>query len=246
MTPRAADAAPAFVHVPGLAGAAERVVLEGDEAHYVARVVRAREGERLTATDGAGCVARLVVEQVRPDVRLRVEAREQRPAPARTELLCGAPEGERGDWLVEKCAELGVTRLLPVDCDTARWMEGKRTERWTRLAIAALRQSRSAWLMQCAPVTALEDAIVALTPSVRWLADAGGAGPPGLPELGDHAVSGMVGPSSGCSGPERNLLLQNGFIAVRLAPSRLRTETAAVAMAALWAYCRPLRARAIA
>ncbi len=246
MTPRAADAAPAFVYVPGLSGAGERVDLEGDEAHYVARVVRAREGERLTATDGAGCVARLVVERVRPIVTLRVEAREQRPAPARTELLCGAPEGERGDWLVEKCAELGVTRLVPVDCARARWTECKRTERWTRLATAALRQSRSVWLMECAPVTPIEGAIAALAPSVRWLADAGGSEPPGMPELGERSVTGMIGPSSGFSGPERNLLLENGFVAVRLAPSRLRTETAAVAMAALWASRRPSRARDIA
>jgi 16S rRNA (uracil1498-N3)-methyltransferase len=235
---RAADAAPAFIHVPALAGVGERLVLESDEAHYVSRVVRAREGERLTATDGLGLVARLLVEKVRPEVIVRVEAREHRAAPPAAELLCGAPEGERGDWLVEKCAELGVTRLVPVDCDRARWAEGRRADRWRRLAIAALRQSRGAWLMTCAPVLPMGDAVGALAPATRWLADAGGSPAEPLVAAGGGAVAGAVGPASGFSGPERNLLSENGFVSVRLAPSRLRTETAAVALAVLWAAGR--------
>ena len=231
----AAEAAPAFVHVPSLASAGEHFAFEDDEAHYVSRVVRAREGERLTATDGAGCVASLVVEKVRPEVIVRVELREHRAAPPAAELLCGAPEGERGDWLVEKCAELGVTRLVPVDCARARWAD--RSDRWRRLAVAALRQSRSAWLMTCAPVLSLEAAVAALGPTRRWLADAGGV-PADLAAVGAEAVAGAVGPASGFSGPERNVLSENGFVSVRLAPSRLRTETAALALAALWAAGR--------
>jgi 16S rRNA (uracil1498-N3)-methyltransferase len=234
----AAEAAPAFVYVPALANGADHLTLEGADAHYVSRVVRAREGERLTASDGAGCIARLLVEKVRPEVVVRVEMREQHVAPPAAELLCGAPEGERGDWLIEKCAELGVTRWVPVDCARARWGEGSRTDRWRRLAIAALRQSRSAWLMTCAPVLPLEDALAALGPGSRWLADAGGVSAEQCVAAGGEAVAGAVGPASGFSGPERNLLSEAGFVSVRLAPNRLRTETAAVSLAARWAAGR--------
>lgn len=233
-----AEAAPAFVHVPDLAGGGDRVVLQDEEAHYVTRVVRAREGERLSATDGAGCVARLVVEHVKPELVLRVDAREHRAQPPAAELLCGAPEGERGDWLVEKCAELGVTRLVPVDCARAQWAGSDRSERWRRLAVAALRQSRSAWLMTCGASVPLEAAIAALPPSTRWLADAGGESAERCAAAGEAPLAGVVGPASGFSGPERNMLLENGFVSVRLAPTRLRTETAAVALAALWAAGR--------
>lgn len=232
------EAAPAFVHVPDLAVTGDRVVLHGEEAHYLTRVVRAREGERLSATDGAGCVARLVVEHVKPDLVLRVDAREHRAPPPAAELLCGAPEGERGDWLVEKCAELGVTRLVPVDCARARWAATNRSARWRRLAVAALRQSRSAWLMTCGAAVSLEEAIAGLSPSTRWLADAGGESAERCAAAGEAPLAGVVGPASGFSGPERNMLAENGFVAVRLAPGRLRTETAAVALAALWAAGR--------
>src|SRR5262249_30165959 len=83
---------PSFLHLPGLRGLGARFTLEGEEAHYARRVVRLREGERATATDGAGLVAVLRVERVKPDLTVLVESasEQDRPAPAR--LLCGAPE----------------------------------------------------------------------------------------------------------------------------------------------------------
>src|SRR2546421_812683 len=98
----AADAAPSFVHLPELAAIRDERALTGDAAHYLARVVRVRPGERLTATDGEGLVTALAVVDVRPrEVVVRPEGSPERvPPPARLRLLCGAPEGERGDWLV--------------------------------------------------------------------------------------------------------------------------------------------------
>jgi RsmE family RNA methyltransferase len=45
----------------------------------------------------------------------------------------------------------------------------------------------------------------------------------------------VVGPSSGFTDVELNALSEGGFAHLSLAGARLRTETAAVAMAALWA-----------
>jgi len=143
----AADAAPSFLYLPRLDGSPDTFVLGEEDARYVSRVVRAKPGERLTASDGAGCVAELVIETVRPDVFVRVAHRARAAERAPRVLLCGAPEGERGDWMVEKCAELGVTRFVPVHTERVRWPEGTRVERWSRLAVAALRQSQAARLM---------------------------------------------------------------------------------------------------
>ncbi|HEY6193801.1 MAG TPA: RsmE family RNA methyltransferase, partial [Candidatus Eisenbacteria bacterium] len=140
----AAEAAPSFLYLPELAGSAPEFSVAGDEARYLARVVRARVGERVSASDGAGLTASLIVERVHPDVVLRVVERRFSPARPGARLLCGAPEGDRGDWLVEKLAELGVGELTPVQTQRARWPGPLRSERWQRLATAALRQSRSA------------------------------------------------------------------------------------------------------
>jgi RsmE family RNA methyltransferase len=59
-----------------------------------------------------------------------------------------------------------------------------------------------------------------------------------MPVPPDEPVTGAIGPSSGFSDDERKLLSSHGFVTVRLAPLRLRTETAAVVLAALWAASR--------
>jgi len=233
--PSAADAAPSFLYLPQLAGSPETFTLGQEDARYISRVVRAKPGERLTASDGAGCVAELVIETVRPDVFVRVVRRERLAEAAPRVLLCGAPEGERGDWMVEKCAELGVTRFVPVHAERAQWPEGTRVDRWGRLAVAALRQSQAARLMGVESPVPLAAAVASLAAGERWLADPSGTGPGEPTSAADRPICGAIGPASGFSVEERKYLADNGFLPVALASSRLRTETAAVAMAAIWA-----------
>lgn len=234
----AADAAPSFVLLaerPSLGG---RLVLDGEEGRYLARVVRVRDGERVTATDGAGALATLRVERSRPEVEVVVEAVVEVAPPAACRLWCGAPEGDRGDWTIEKAAELGVTEFVPLDTARTQWGDPGRSARWERLAVAALRQSRSAWLMRVAPVTPLAAALAAVGEGARWLADPAGR-PAHAVALGEAVgVTGAVGPSTGFSDDERKSLLACGFESVALAPARLRAETAALALAAHWAARR--------
>ena len=228
---------PSFLHLPALRTLGSRFTLEGEEAHYVTRVLRAREAEQVTASDGTGFVAVLRIERVKPDLLLVLETAREEPRPPGARVLCGAPEGERGDWLVEKLAELGVTDLQPVDTERARW-PAHRESRWERLAVAALRQSRAAWRMAIHPAVGLVDAMAAAREGTRWLADPNGEPAPGQLPAADGAAVAAIGPASGFTEPERKALRGSGFTAVRLAGRRLRTETAAVAAAALWAATR--------
>lgn len=228
---------PSFLHLPGLRTLGSRFTLEGEESRYLARVVRARAGEQVTASDGAGLVARLRIEQVKPTLVLALESAREFPRPPSARLLCGAPEGERGDWLVEKLAELGVTDFQPVESERGRWPAG-RDARWERLAVAALRQSRAAWLMAIHPAVGLSDAMAAAREQERWLADPGGEPAFGRSPGAEAAAVAAIGPGSGFTEPERKALRGSGFTPIRLAGRRLRTETAAVAVAVLWAAAR--------
>jgi 16S rRNA (uracil1498-N3)-methyltransferase len=233
----AAEAAPSFLYLPELRAQGERFTLEGEEARYLSRVVRAREGEVVTACDGAGFVATLRIERVKPELVLVREAFREHPRPASARILCGAPEGERGDWLVEKLAELGVTDLQPLECERARW-PAARDARWERLAVAALRQSRAAWRMAIHPAAGLIEAVAAAREGTRWLAEPDGEPAASRRPAVDAPVVAAVGPAPGFSEAERKVLRGSGFTPVRLADRRLRTETAGVAVAALWAAAR--------
>lgn len=231
-----ADAAPAWLHVPGLGAEGDAVAFTRSDLHYLARVCRARGGDRVTATDGRGRVATIRLESGSAGLAGRVESVEARARSRVARMLCGAPEDGRGDWLVEKLAELGVAVLQPVDCERGAWERAaRRRDRWERLAIAALRQAQSAFRLEIAEPAALDAAVAGLPAGgTRWLADPGG--PRGAPGgVAGAEATAAIGPAAGFSAAERARLREAGFEPIGLSGNRLRTETAAVAWAAWWA-----------
>ncbi|MEO5988953.1 MAG: RsmE family RNA methyltransferase [Candidatus Eisenbacteria bacterium] len=234
-----AEGAPSLVYLPQLASLAPECTIEGEEAHYLSRVVRARPGERVLATDGAGLRVTFEVIESRPDVRLRRLVVQQCLQTRSLTLAVGAPEGGRADWLIEKAAELGATGFTPLDCERGAWKDW-RAERLERLAIAGLRQSLGCHRLLVDPPVRFADWIESQTEGVSRFE----AAPDGVavvaqpaPPSGPSIVA--IGPSSGFSNPERKALLENGFKALAMAASRLRTETAGVAAAAWWAAADP-------
>lgn len=222
--------------VEELPGPGARLVLPEDQSHYLTRVCRARTGDRVSATDGRGALATLRILEGGRAAKLEVERWERIERAREAWVLCGPPEGERGDWMVEKLAELGVAVLQPVDCERADWERLKgRAERWRRLTVAALRQSRRRFLLEVREPLPLAEALEGLGEGgARWLGDA--AGPPGttITPAGSGRSIGLLGPAPGLSDREREAVAGHGFVAICLSDGRLRTETAALAWASWW------------
>src|SRR5262245_3491898 len=234
--PLPADAAPSLLYVEDLPGVGRRVTLREEESHYLARVCRARVGDRVSATDGRGVLASVVLIQAGREAVIEVE-RAERSEPTRTAwALSGAPEGERGDWMVEKLAELGVAAFQPLDCERGSWEKMKgRAERWRRVAIAALRQSRRRFLLEVREPLAVGAALAALPHgAARWLADPAGPPAAGQPAPIEGLTVGLIGPSAGLSAGEREAATAAGFCPISFSDSRLRTETAVLAWGCWW------------
>ena len=87
-------------------------VLEPDDLHHLARVLRLRTGSKVTCSDGVGGWRSCEFNgaAVSP-----VEATQRStPAPV-SHLYVAVPKGDRVDWLVQKATEVGVGRLTFVD-----------------------------------------------------------------------------------------------------------------------------------
>jgi len=231
------DAVPAFVWVENVGAPGAHLELDSVTAHHVARVCRARPGDPLTLTDGQGGLARGRVEKLTPRVTATIEAVERVERTSSGVLLCGAPEGQRFDWAVEKLAELGIARVRPIDCSRASWSRAAvREERWRRVALAALQQSRGRFLLEVMPPAPLVEALDAEGKvDLAVLADPDGSPTSAVVGAGAGTVLGVVGPAEGLDDRERASLLERGLRPIALAAGRLRTETAAVAWGAWWA-----------
>jgi 16S rRNA (uracil1498-N3)-methyltransferase len=204
-----------------------------DEAHHL-RVRRAEPGQHVALRDGAGLTGEAVLLESTPKhalIRLIEVSRAAEPVPL--ELFVAAGDKDRFGWLVEKAAELGVTRIVPVATErtvgVASGITSSHLSRLRRRALDAIKQSGAAWAPVIADVVRFDEILGSAGGSLRWLADAAGAWPEERLDDGPAAV--IIGPEGGLTAREREAACAAGWTPVRLGASILRFETAAIAAA---------------
>jgi 16S rRNA (uracil1498-N3)-methyltransferase len=140
------------------------LTLTGREAHHALHVLRVRAGERVVVLDGAG--HELLCEAQAPgtnEVKLTVaQDNSVPPLPYQITLLQAVPKGKVMDGIVQKAAELGAYRIVPLLSDrVVTQLDDEsgpaRAEKWRQSAIEAIKQCGSAWLPQVeTPITPKE------------------------------------------------------------------------------------------
>jgi 16S rRNA (uracil1498-N3)-methyltransferase len=132
----------------------EMVALPRDEGEHLTRVLRLGVGDDIAVFDGRGheFLAK-VVSAVRRDVRAQLLSRiEPAPEPAVPLTLVQAVlKGEKMDDVVRDAVMLGVSAIQPIisrrsEYTVAAVLRGARIDRWRRVALASVKQSRRAVL----------------------------------------------------------------------------------------------------
>jgi 16S rRNA (uracil1498-N3)-methyltransferase len=224
---------------PGAAVEGERCPLGEEERHHL-RVRRAAEGEQVELRDGAGLVGtgRLSASPAGWDVEVVQARREPRTAPLT--LAVGAGDKDRFGWLVEKAAELGVARLVPLESErtagVATRVRPAQIARLRRLALETLKQCGAAWATEVSEPVTIDQLVRGTAEGERWLAEPGGDPAPAV--LDRAPVTVVIGPEGGLTPGEADRLRSAGYRPVTLGPFTLRFETAAVAAAAIVAAAR--------
>lgn len=222
---------------------ATEATLEGHELHHVRTVRRLAIGAEVELFDGCGRLARCRLARLdRHRALLEVLATVQSEASQRQlTIATAAAKGGRMHFLVEKVTELGASALWPlVTAHSSAADCGPEKQRsWRRRSIEACKQCGRLFLPAIEPPMELHEVIAKIRAGsfdLALLADLSGqAQPVGealRPPVAARRLIGLVGPEGGFTDSERRQLLDAGARAVRLAPTVLRIETAAVALAA--------------
>ena len=212
------------------------------------RALRIRQGDPFDICDGLGNVATCTLmhddsannkrrQQDTLAIVQQAPRHEPPPTPAWTlAVACGSLKGGRADWLVEKTAELGAATFAPVTCHRSSNVYDGRITRWKRLARAASEQSLRAHSLNFSDQPLDVRDLAALASSGKPVLVAAAGGERAVDIFRDEKYGGasegvlVVGPEGDFTPDELNLLLQSGAQAVGLGPSRLRVESAAVAL----------------
>ena len=216
----------------------DELEVEGETYHHLFRAARVAAGDAVRVVDGsgrarAGQVAR--VERRRAVIRLGAEAPSCEPH-LRLELLVAVPRPSRASWLVEKGTELGVRAFRFLDCErSARPLDDGALDRLRRVARTALVQCGRSRLPEVTGPHRLEEALVGAGAATLIVLDpTAPAGPRRLARRFDLPLLAAIGPEGGFTAAEIAAAVGVGATPVRLVPSFLRVETAALAAAA-WA-----------
>jgi 16S rRNA (uracil1498-N3)-methyltransferase len=220
----------------------EAVVLSSEDAGHAVRSLRLRVGDEFTSSDGRGAVATCRV--VRAE-RLLVEgevvdrSQESRPRPSLTVVLA-PPKGDRLTWAVQKLVEVGADEIVLVEASrTVRRWQGERAyrvgPRLAAVAREAAKQSRRRFEPAVSGPVPWDEAVV---PSplgvlvVLW-ERAGDGLLERLPPQAPDEVTLVIGPEGGIPEEDVRGAERAGAAVASLGPNVLRTETAAVAAAAV-------------
>jgi 16S rRNA (uracil1498-N3)-methyltransferase len=227
-----------------------RVTLEGAEHRHLARAARVKEGDQVWLFDGGGSRVLARVESVKKD-RTVVQILERADAEAsgvRLVLAQGLLQAKKMEFILQKASEIGISDFIPLE--TARSLkasverEGRKAERWARIAREATKQSKGRAAPAVHPAERLKDLLARPGEGLRlFLSENGGkplkgflleaesrGGPPA------PAVTLFVGPEGGWAEAEERAFREAGCEAASLGRRILKAETAAIAGVAMIAH----------
>jgi 16S rRNA (uracil1498-N3)-methyltransferase len=210
---------------------------------HLTRVLRLEVGAPVTLFDGHGGEYAGTLERDGRNFWARVGEHDpvERESRLDVTLLQGVARGERMDLIVQKATELGITRIIPVLAERsvvkvdARQSMRKR-DHWQAIAVSACEQCGRNRVPRVEAPTELATAVAGLpADSARLLLaiDAPASVATAAGSMRGRPVVLFVGPEGGTSDGEQRFALANGFIACRMGPRILRTETAGLTALAI-------------
>jgi len=229
---------------------ADEALLAGDEAHHFCKVMRGKVGAPIVLFDGTGPYSHGIVESIQKEgihIRITGTFADDVESALRVTVAAALPKGDRQRFLIEKLAELGTARFVPVQMErsVARANDAV-IERSRRYVIEAAKQCGRNVLMEITnevPINKLNDLFTSETVSKFVLhpvslGNVGQTTPRQI--LSSHLadipgkVVVLAGPEGSFTDKEVDSVLQDGFLPLDLGKRIFRTETACIAAAAFF------------
>jgi 16S rRNA (uracil1498-N3)-methyltransferase len=234
---------------PTLDAGDETVTLPRDEAEHLTRVLRLGVGDEVSVFDGRGheWTAR-VVGVVRRDVRVQLVSRVEPATEAGVALTLAQAviKGEKMDDIVRDAVMLGVAAVQPLvtgrtESTVAALNNGSRLDRWRRVALASVKQSKRAVLPDIRRPLTLESFLQDPQSSLNLMLVEPGAGEAEpLSSLQGQSVPQdatiFVGPEGGWAEAEVVAARSHGVRLVTMGHRTLRADATPVAAISVLQY----------
>lgn len=230
----------------------ETVVISGDDAHHIMKVLRHKPGDILRLSDGRNTEAIAVIEEIdAKHIQIKTKIIEKNIKdnikPAIT-LFQSLPKGDKMDYILQKNTEIGVSKFVPVITERtivelSRQKLSNRMQRWRKIVMEASKQCMRMDIPQIFDVKGFDDSLkdikdydIAIIP---WEQEKSCFLKSALTQANNNntaKIAVFIGPEGGFTGEEISKAKGFGAVPVSLGPRILRSETAAIAVCAAIMY----------
>lgn len=213
----------------------DSITLDGEEFHHIATVMRARVGDEVEMVDGKGKWVRSVIRKMdRHSLRAEViESKFETKPAVRVIIAPSLTKSHAMNWMIEKLSEMGVDEIWPIIAErTDAHSSTALLEKWEKLASQSLKVNRRLWRTEIRPPVSLAELIEAAAAlPTKILLEIDGKSRLRYPVL--FPALAAIGPPGDFTEAERNRFREAGFAGYRINDAVLKTETAALAAAAI-------------
>lgn len=237
-------------------GIGDTIEISGNDAQHIVNSLRMRKGERAIICSTGGIEYESIFsffEKSGNEIKAyfeieKITACENEPKCDIT-LYQGIPKGKKTDQIIQKCVEMGVSKIVFVYSDRSIPEyrspndEKNKAERFNRIAFEAAKQCGRGKLIEVSFMMSLDEAIADMKKSdISFFLYEGekDSSIKNILKTDFSSASFFVGPEGGVSERECDILKQNGIMPYSLGKLILRTETAATALLAMVLYEKSL------
>lgn len=219
-------------YVPGITE--NEILLDETESKHAIRVLRLKPGDKVQVVDGKGGFYTAEITEPHPK-KCRLSVLEVKKEFEKRNFwlhiaIAPTKNNDRFEWFLEKATELGIDEITPLLCDHSE-RKSIKPDRLEKVLISAMKQSLKAWLPKLNQLVPFNEFVQKNDARQKFIAHCFNGPKPHLKNKIEKgtSVTILIGPEGDFSPEEAELAIKNGFQAVSLGSSRLRTETAGVA-----------------
>jgi len=218
----------------------EKGWLNADETHHAQRVLRLKPKVQISVTQGDGKIYRAILEPGLKKVQpFKIEALVREENQAKLHLaVAPTKSNDRFEFFLEKATELGVASITPIICQNSERKVYKQV-RGQRIIMAAVKQSKKGWIPTLQQQKTFPQFLETVQGANAYLAHLNSGPRANLKTINlkkEHWI--LIGPEGDFSPSEIKMAQEKKLGFLDLGEEVLRTETAAISVAAAAAYQR--------
>lgn len=216
---------------PELHENSDQCVFDKIESKHITKVLRNKEGDVLTITNGKGWIfqAEIISSDYKQCIAKIQSATYHAEAIYKLHIAIAPTKmNDRFEWFLEKATEIGITSITPIVCDHSERKVIK-PERFEKVIQSAMKQSLQYHLPELNPLVTFNE-FVSNCSGLKYIAHCEETQKLEFFKIlkPKNDITILIGPEGDFSVKEIETALHHGFIPVSLGNNRLRTETAAI------------------